>query len=282
MDDVMIYRLSRDNYMMVVNALNREKIKAWLRAVNSRQFIIDKDNPEKEVEGRVKIEISQKVDLALQGPNSLTILQKLTKGEKLEKDIRDLGKNEFLETRLRGIKVLISRSGYTGEEIGYELYFSSQDALRAWNLVLEKGRELGIKPAGLGARDSARIEAGLPLYGQELAGGNNISPLEAGYPAFLKFHKPFFIGREVLLKKRVKKEIIRFKMKAKGVRKINPRDKVLNEKGQYIGEVTSATLVKGIQMGMAYIDKNYTKEGTTIRINEKAVVLSRFSGENKR
>jgi len=318
LDDVMIYRRRYDRYMMVVNAVNEKKIWAWLHAVNSRKFLIDRDYPHKEVEGKAILsnlkssssEKDQKVDLALQGPTSLVILQKLAKDKELERKLVRMAKNEFMEVKLAGIEMLISRSGYTGEDIGYELYLHPENTTLIWDLLLKEGKEFGIKPSGLGARDSTRIEAGLPLYGHELAGKYGITPTEAGYGAFVKLHKPYFIGKKRLGERQAhrKMEIIRFKMKFKGIRMVKAEDPVVNEKGRYIGRVTSCALVEGIQLGLACVDKDSAEEGRKIGIfilprggkfspeapkakltrgdkvllHEEAIVLSRFPEENSK
>lgn len=276
LDDVFIYRLERDRYMMVVNAVNNDKIKAWLDAVNSKRYLIDTDNPEMEIEGSVTIRDlkdessgkDMKIDLSLQGPNSLKILHACT-DKATGSELARLRRFEFINIRLEGIDVMVSRTGYTGEDIGYELYLNPNDAPKLWNLLMEKGKEFGIKPCGLGARDSTRAEAGFPLYGQELAGGLDINPIEAGYGAFVKFHKPFFIGRQELFKKHLERNraVVRFKMLAKGIRAIRPGYKVFNTKGRSIGSVTSCVLVEGLQHGMAVIDKNYAIEGERIEIS---------------
>jgi len=276
LDDVMIYRRSRDKYMMVLNAVNERKIWAWLNAVNSKKFLIDQDYPNKEVEGKALLKNlkssssgkDQKVDLALQGPNSPAILQKLAKEPELKRKLARIAKNEFIETQLTGIEVIISRSGYTGETIGYELYLHPENTAFIWDLLLKEGQEFGIKPAGLGARDSTRLEAGLPLYGHELTGKHGITPTEAGYGAFVKLHKPYFIGKKRLMERQAhrKMEIIRFKMKSKGIKMAKSEDPIVDERGQYIGRVTSCALVEGIQLGMAYVDKNFTQEGRKISI----------------
>lgn len=276
LDDAMIYCRDLNKYMIVCNAANEEKIWMWLNAVNSKKFLIDKDYPEKEIEGKVIIrnlkDVSsgkeQKVGIALQGPKSLSILQKIAKNEELREKIAKIKKGEFIEDELGGVKMLISRTGYTGENIGYELYLHPENAPFIWGLLLEKGKEFKIKPAGLGARDSTRIEAGLPLYGHELAGKYCINPIEEGHGAFIKFHKPYFIGRGSLLGRTAqrKREIVRFKMISKGIRMVRSEDPVVNEKGHYIGRVTSCALVGGTQLGLAFVDKNFTKEGTKIGI----------------
>ncbi len=274
-DDIMIYRQTNEKYMIVCNAANQEKALSWLRAVVSRQYVIDKSYPAREVKGLVDIknlkDVSttkeQKIDIALQGPASCAILQKLAENKNLKKNIQRLEKNEFIEKEVAGVKMIISRTGYTGEDIGYELYLHPEDAPSIWNLILEKGREFGVKPCGLGARDSTRVEAGLPLHGHELAGRYEIGPIEAGYAPFVKFHKPFFIGRQTLLEKeeRRKKVIVRFELKTSHGRMVRPEDPVVDKGGRHIGKVTSSAVVEDFQIGLAFVDKR-TREGDEIAI----------------
>jgi len=314
-DDLFIYRRAPDRYMLVVNAANAEKDLAWLQAVNSGEVLIDREHPDLEIEGPVTIRDlkdpsardDRRVDIALQGPASLAILQSLTDDPRLRERLARLQRTEFIETELAGIEMLLARTGYTGEEIGYELYVHPDDAPRLWNLLLEKGESFGIKPAGLGARDSTRTEAGLPLHGHDLAGPYNISPIEAGFGSYVKFHKPYFIGRRALLEKEATRrmELLRFRMNEKGVRMAKLGDLVVDRRGKYIGRVTSCALgTEGFQIGLAYVDKKYNREGTQIGIiplphdkvpptkpveelalgdkmllHEKATVLTRFPVE---
>jgi len=122
--------------------------------------------------------------------------------------------------------------------------------------------------AGLAARDSTRIEAGLPLYGHELAGPYDINPLEAGFPGYVKFHKPFFIGRRAMIEAaaRRSREVIRFRLNEGGARALRGGETVVNRRGQYIGRVTSCTLVGATQMGLAIVDRRYTEPGSAIAI----------------
>jgi len=276
-DDIMVYRRAADRYMLVVNAVNAEKDLAWLQAVNSRRYLIDYEYPDKEIEGQVTIRDlkdasaarDQRVDMALQGPNSLAMLQRLTDDSRLKDRLASIKRTEFIETQLAGIEVIVSRTGYTGEDIAYELYLHPDDAPRMWNLLLEKGEDLGIKPAGLGARDSTRTEAGLPLYGHELAGDHDISPTGAGFAPYVKLHKPCFIGRQAHLEREARRtmEIIRFRMRAKGIRAVRLGDAAVTRRGEYIGAVTSCALdVEGYQLGMAYVNRRYNQEGTELRI----------------
>ena len=276
-DDVFIYRRAADRYMLVINASNAEKDLAWLNAVNSGKCLIDREHPDIEIEGPAIIRDlkdpasgdDQRVDLAIQGPNSLAILQSLTEDEKLREKLARISRTEFIETELAGMELIVSRTGYTGEDIAYELYLHPDNAPRMWNLLLEKGRDYSLKPAGLAARDSTRTEAGLPLHGHDLAGPYNISPIEAGFGSYVKFHKPYFIGRKTLLEKEATRnmELLRFRMDEKGVRMAKLGDPVVDKRGKYIGRVTSCALdTEGFQVGLAYVDQKYNREGVQIGI----------------
>ena len=273
-DDIFVYCRGLDRYMVVVNAANAERVEAWLRAVSSRQCLIDRDHPGATVDATAAIRNlkdpacgpDQRVDLALQGPASLAILQSLSPDRALQRRLGVLPKSSFLEGQLAGIDVIIARTGYTGEEIGFEIYVHPEHAPALWQLLLERGAQYGIKPAGLGARDSTRIEAGFPLYGHELAGEYNISPAGAGYGAFVKLHKPFFIGRKAFIEQDATrtKEIIRFRMRDKGIRMLRSGDPIATRRGRCIGHVTSCTAVEGVQIGLAYVERGAVSEGSPI------------------
>ena len=275
-DDFIMYRLAWDHYLLVMNAVNAEKDLAWLRAVNSRQYIIDRRNPAMEIEGEVIIRdlkdpssgIDRRVDVALQGPNSLAILQSLTSDPGIKRRLARIRRTDHTRVELAGIDLIIARTGYTGEEWGYELLVHPDRAVRLWYLLLQRGEPFGIKPCGLGARDSTRIEAGLPLYGHELAGDYGISPSEAGFAPFVKLHKPFFIGRKACLDNELNKtmEVVRFRVNEAGVRALRTGDPVVNKRGQYIGRVTSCTLVGDRQIGMAHVEERYNEPGAEIGI----------------
>ncbi|MBE0478545.1 glycine cleavage system aminomethyltransferase GcvT [Candidatus Aerophobetes bacterium] len=274
-DDIMVYCQEKDRYLIVCNAANQGKVFAWFEAVNSKGYLIDKDYPVREVKDGVEIKSlkdtsagkMQKIDIAFQGPLSILILRKFVDDEKIKDKIQRLQKNEFIEGKIAGKDMIISRTGYTGEDTGYELYLHPEDAPFIWDLILKKGKEFKVKPCGLGARDSTRIEAGLPLYGHELAGKYKINPIEAGYGAFVKFHKAFFVGREALLKKEKKREkkIIRFKLKSSYGRMVREDDVVVDKRGRYVGKVTSCALTGDSQVGLAYVDEKI-QEGEEIAI----------------
>jgi len=276
MDDVLVYRRGPQRFMMVVNAANADKIWAWLNAVNSGEYVLDRQFPHRDIGGSVTIRDlkdpsaggEQLTDIALQGPASADVLRRLRGEQRVGGPLAALVRFEFIEDEVAGIPAIISRTGYTGEDVGFELYVHPDNAVRLWNLILEAGEEFGVKPAGLGARDSTRIEAGLPLYGHELAGPDEITPAAAGYGAFVKLHKPFFVGREAAMarERNRKMEIIRFQLNGKDGRAVRPGDPVVSRHGEYIGIVTSCALVEGVQLGMAYVDRRVTRPGTAIAI----------------
>jgi glycine cleavage system T protein len=275
-DDIIMYRRAWDRYLLVVNASNAEKDLAWLRAVNSRRYVIDRENPAMEIEGQATIRdlkdpssgTDRRVDLALQGPKSLAILQSLTQDERIQRQLARIRRTEHTQVELAGIDLIAARTGYTGEEWGFELLVHPDRAVGLWNLLLERGAPFGLKPCALGARDSTRIEAGLPLYGHELAGDYGIAPAEAGFPLYVKFHKPFFVGRKHCLEveANLKMAVVRFRVNETGVRALRGGDPVVNKRGQYIGRITSCTLVGNRQVGLAFVERRYNEPGTEIGV----------------
>ena len=276
-DDIWVYCRDRDRFLVVVNAVNAEKDWAWLTAVNEGLAIIDRDNPAMSVEGKAILRDlkdpacgpDQRVDLALQGPASLPTLQAMTDDPKVKDALARVRRTDLIEVTLSGIPLVIARTGYTGEEIGYEIFVHPDQAVELSNLLLDKGAEYGVKPCGLAARDSTRIEAGLPLYGHELAGPLEIIPHEAGFPAYVKFHKPFFVGRKAVMARaaRSRRELVRFQVNETGVKALRGGDHgetVVNKRGKYVGRVTSCTLAGGIQVGLALVDRRYAEPGTQL------------------
>lgn len=276
-DDLLVYRRARDRYMLVVNAVNKEHVEAWLHAVNSGNVVIDRTAPYKTRPAEVEIRDMKwpgegeegRMDLALQGPASLAVLQDLIGDRRLYRRVRNLQRFEFAEGRARDMHLIISRTGYTGEALGYEIYVDPREAVKLWRLLLEAGAPYGLKPAGLGARDSTRTEAGLPLYGHELGGEHDISPIGAGYGAFVKWHKPYFIGREALRAREAERdmEVIRFQVldeKGRPIREGNPV--TLARSGRCIGYVTSAAALEGREVGLAYVERRYTDVGTELAV----------------
>ncbi len=276
-DDVMIYRRRAGLYLMVVNASNEDKDWDWLNAVNERRVVIDRDRPWVQVEAQATLRNlkdpasgeRQKRDIALQGPASLPTLQALTGDPELQAALARVRRTDLIECQLAGLPLIIARTGYCGEEWGYEIMVHPNDAIRLWEAILEAGEPLGVRPVGLAARDSTRTEAGLPLYGHELAGPLGISPIEAGFPGYVKYHKPFFVGRDALLagEEGRTREVIRFRVNQKGVRRPHTGDPVVNKKGQHIGQVTSCSIdTAGYLLGLAIVEKRYNVPETPIAI----------------
>ncbi|WP_455392955.1 glycine cleavage system aminomethyltransferase GcvT [[Eubacterium] cellulosolvens] len=275
-DDIFLYKIKRDHFMMIVNAANAEKDWAWINAVHSKKYLIDRDHPLMEVEGEIQIRnlkdpssgADQLVDLALQGPFALKTLQDMTEDKNVKNQLARLQRGEFIDIELKDIPLRVARTGYTGAKVGFEMYLHPEAAPKFWDEVIAAGEQFGIKPTGLGARDSTRTEAGFPLHGDELAGAYNVTPIDAGYGAFVKFHKPFFIGRAAMLEKAQKREmdIVRFRMDEKGVKVVKTHDPVVNDRGEFIGNVTSSVSIEGYQWGLAYIKRKFHRIGGKLHI----------------
>jgi glycine hydroxymethyltransferase len=276
-DDGIIYRVSADYYYLVINASNEEKDWDWLNAVNDGKVVIDLDRPGIKVEAPAVIRNlkdpasgkAQKRDLALQGPRSLDILQDLTADPAVKRALSRLRRTELMSCELSGIPLVVARTGYTGENWGFEILVHPEQMGKLWNLILEAGDPFGVKPAGLACRDSTRIEAGLPLYGHELAGSLGISPVEAGFPGYVKYHKPFFIGRSALLacEANRQREIVRFRCDEKRTRRPKELDLLINEDKKQVGQVTSCSMdVEGNLVGLALVDRQLTSPGTGLTV----------------
>jgi len=206
LDDIIIYRRKEDNFMVVVNAGNEKKIRAYLKALLNDEIIIDIKQPEKRLGCKPIIRDMKdcslggdcRVDIAVQGPASLDIVLNLLQTGVGQDDITSLKPFHFIEAELAGINCIVARTGYTGAKICFELFVSPENAGQLWDILIETAGQIGGLPCGLGSRDSLRIEAGLPLYGHELAGKFNISPFEAGYGWAIKLDKDFFIGKAAM------------------------------------------------------------------------------------
>jgi glycine hydroxymethyltransferase len=276
-DDIMVYCRARDLYLLVVNAANADKDWSWLNAVNEQRVIIDNNHPWIQVDAPTAIRdlkdpecgADRKIDIAFQGPAALPTLQDMTDDPVVRRRLKQLRRTDLIEVELSGIPLVIARTGYTGEEIGYEIFVHPERAVELWNLILEKGQPYKVGPTGLAARDSTRTEFGLPLYGHELAGPYHIDPIEAGFAGYIKFHKPFFIGRDAMLAKEGQRsmEILRFRMNDKGVRVPKMGDPIANKRGQIVGNVTSSSFDReGFLTGLAYCSANMNVPGTSLEI----------------
>jgi len=269
LDDLMVYRLARDRFILIVNAANELKDWDWLCAVNEGQILLDPERPWVEPDGPVTLRNLKEgengvVDLALQGPASRSILLKLLSSRDKHR-LLALRRTEFLELSILGIPIICARTGYTGETMGYELFVPKSAAEKIWEALLEAGREKGLMPCGLAARDSLRTEAGLPLYGHELAGPQNILPHEAGFAPYVKLHKPFFIGRTAYLKalNNWKREVVRFFVEP-GRRPIRAGAAVVDQSGTVVGVVTSCVVLEEGQVGMALVPRELAKVDTPL------------------
>jgi aminomethyltransferase len=251
-DDVIVHRLGEDEYLLVINAGTREKDFNWVRD-NSRQFDCAVEN--------LSDDFTQ---IAIQGPKGVDVLQKLT-------DANLSAVKFYWVTRgsVCGLKnILIARTGYTAED-GFEIYIPSDETTgaRVWNEILGAGREFGIVPCGLGARNTLRLEGKLPLYGHEIS--DTINVWEAGLDRFCKMEKAEFIGRATLEKGKaegVKRTLVGLEMTERGI----ARDsyKVLDVAGREIGYVTSGSpspfLKKNI--ALAYVPPEFAPVGTAVKV----------------
>lgn len=249
-DDLLVYKIADDKFMLVINASNIQKDFDWMNKQN--KFGVELKN------------LSDEYSLlAVQGPNSKKIVQKA-----LNLNLEDLEYYHFKEIEFEGLDLLVSRTGYTGE-LGYELYFigDEKQAEKIWNLLFEAGEEFGINPVGLGARDSLRLEMGYCLYGNDI--DQNTNPLEAGLGWITKLKKNEFIGKDELVK-----------VKEVGVsRKLTPivsDQKAFPRKGyditisgKKVGEITSGTVSPIMEkpIALAYVQTEYSSEGTELNFS---------------
>jgi aminomethyltransferase len=256
-DDLLVYRFDELTYLLVVNAANIAKDWAWVEKnnINGAEIYNASD------------EISQ---LAVQGPKALGILQKLTRT-----DLSEIPYYTFKKVDLAGIKqVILSNTGYTGAG-GFEIYMANADGAAIWKAVMEAGAEAGIKPIGLAARDTLRLEMGFCLYGNDI--NDTTSPIEAGLGWITKFTDGNdFINRPALEKQKVtgvKKMLRGFQMIDKGI----PRQhyEICDDKGNVIGEVTSGTMSPSLKIpiGMGYIQTAQAGIGNHIYIKIRDKLL---------
>ena len=241
-DDIFVYRLS-DHYMLILNASNTDKDIEWLKK-NMSDVVDIKD---------LKRDMTL---LALQGPKSQEILQKIC-----DVDLNKLGHHKIVSARISHLPSLISRTGYTGED-GFELFIDHSKAENIWNKLIE----LGAVPCGLGARDTLRLEAGMPLYGHEYNEG--ITPLETGFSFAVKLDKGDFIGRnslEVHKKEGFSKRLVGIKLKEIGIPRQGHK---IFKSGKIVGYVTSGTMspTLKIPIGMGYVRTEFSGIGSALDV----------------
>jgi aminomethyltransferase len=251
-DDVIVHRLSEDEYLLVINAGTREKDFNWVRD-NTREF-----------DCKIEHLSDEFTQIAIQGPRAVDLLQKLT-------DANLAAVKFYWVTRgtVCGLKnILIARTGYTAED-GFEIYVPSDEATssRVWKEVLEAGKEFAAVACGLGARNTLRLEGKLPLYGHEIS--DTINVWEAGLDRFIKMEKPEFIGKATLEKAKtdgLKRTLVGLEMVERGI----ARDgyKVLDEAGTEIGYVTSGSPAPFLKKNIAltYVPPQHAEIGSTVKV----------------
>jgi aminomethyltransferase len=247
-DDLLVYCIDEKSYMLVVNASNIEKDWNWISKFNSKN--VEMHN------------ISDKTSLlAVQGPKAADALQKLT-----QINLKDMVYYTFAKGNFAGVdNVLISATGYTGAG-GFEIYFENQHADKIWNAIFEAGKEYGIQPVGLGARDTLRLEMGFCLYGNDI--DDTTSPIEAGLGWITKFSKEFTNSKAFAAQKEkgVAKKLIGFEMLERGI----PRHdyQIKDAAGNTIGKVSSGTQSPSLSkaIGMGYVATEFAKTGSEIYI----------------
>jgi len=307
-DDVYLYRLEPQRYLVVVNAANAERDWDWLSAVNSRQVVIEErlpGGPLKQVDGPVDLRNLRHagpdslIDLAFQGPRSFEILSRLMSGADAAQ-VGWLEMNRFARVRLAGIQTLVARTGYTGERVGFELFVHPDQAVDLFSRILEAGRPLGALPCGLGARDSTRTQAGLPLFGHELEGPHGGTLTECDYGFIPRFHVPFFIGRSAYRDRVAPRRRKMARLAGSGRKSLRPGHIILDDAHRPAGVVTSfAYLNEAFDfVVLAYVDVGLDitpgRRIQGIRVNELTngtfddsrvvtlTALTRFPGEQER
>jgi len=277
LDDIIIYRRGENKFMVIVNAANEPKIKAYFNALLNDQVIIDLEDPTKKLAFKPHIRDMRnpqtgsdcRVDIALQGPASKNVLLSLIKEDNTFRQIETLKPFKFVEAKIENIKCIVSATGYTGAKISFELFLHPEKAPQLWKMLLQKGDKSGLKPCGLGSRDSLRIQAGLPLYGHELAGEFGISPFQAGYGWAVKLEKEFFIGKTPMriAEKSYTTTVARLKLPgAKGIRPVRQHDAVLSKNGCCIGYILSCAKAGDEQFALALIDNQSNQLGNALGI----------------
>jgi aminomethyltransferase len=247
-DDLLVYRMDEKTYMLVVNASNIEKDWNWISQFNTYGVEM------KDISDRTSL-------LAIQGPKATEALQSLT-----EIDLGSMEYYTFVKGKFAGVdNVVVSATGYTGAG-GFEIYFDNEHAEEIWTAVFKAGEPFGIKPIGLGARDTLRLEMGFCLYGNDI--DDTTSPLEAGLGWITKFTKPFTNSETLQEQKQqgIAKKLVGFTMIDRGIARHDYE--IVDAEGNNIGRVTSGTQSPSLQkaIGMGYVNKEFAKEGSEIYI----------------
>lgn len=254
-DDLLVYRLSEEEYMLVVNASNMEKDWNWIQQFNTEGVTLENK--------------SESITLlAVQGPKAAEALQSLT-----EINLGEMTYYTFEKGTFAGVDdVIVSATGYTGAG-GFEIYFPNDAAETIWKAVFEAGKEQNIQPIGLAARDTLRLEMGFCLYGNDI--NDTTSPLEAGLGWITKFTNDFNNSESLKKQKKegITKKLVGFELVDRGI----PRKdyEIVNGKGENIGQVTSGTMAPSLQkaIGMGYVAKEYAKPDTEIYVQVRKKTL---------
>jgi aminomethyltransferase len=262
-DDLIVYRIGEQTFLLIVNAARAKEDFAWLQKHLKEWRSQDGAGGELETAPPCKLtnRSAEFGAVAIQGPRVVELFRAVF-GENAYPPSR----NAIVDVPFNATTVSVARTGYTGED-GIEVFFRATDAVKFWNAALEKGKPFGIKPCGLGARDTLRLEMCYPLNGSDLSPDRN--PIEAGLGFFVDLAKPNFIGRDVLLKTKEigpREKLVPFRMKDKGP---PPRPHyAIFQNGERIGEVTSGTLSPSLNwgVGMAYVSTAHAKVGAEIAI----------------
>lgn len=255
-DDLLVYKLSEEKYMLVVNAANIEKDKAWILQHNNFEALQFTDIS------------NETILLAVQGPKAISALQKLT-----DEDLSEIPFYRFKEMEFAGIpNVIVSGTGYTGAG-GFEIYADKVHAEILWDKIFEAGESEGIKPIGLGARDTLRLEKGYCLYGNDI--NDETTPLEAGLGWIVKLKKGEFLGSDILVQQKeegISKKLVGVKVTGRGIPR---KDYEVHVQGNQIGQVTSGSFSPSLKEGiaLAYVNKEFAEVGTQVDVvNKKRVI----------
>lgn len=265
-DDLLVYKRGENNFFLVINAANIDKDVAWIEK-NAEGFDVKIDH-----------QSDSYGELAIQGPKAEAIITEL-----LNIKCEQIPFYCFEEQTWNGEPIIISRTGYTGED-GFEIYGSHEVTRKIWDILIESGK---VEPCGLGCRDTLRFEVGLPLYGDELT--DEITPIEAGLGIFVKLDKPEFIGKEAIAAQKaegVKRKLVGLELADRAI----PRHgyEVLNEEGETVGEVTTGYHAISVDksIAMALVDARFAALGTPLQVKIRrktfpaTVVKKKFYNKN--
>ena len=248
-DDLLVYCLDEEKYLLFVNAANTDKDYDWVKE-HQKGFDVNVEN-----------QSDLYTQLALQGPEAENILKSIT-----DIPLSEIASFDFKYGKAAGEEVLVSRTGYTGED-GFEIYTLSEDPGKIWDAILEAGRSRGVKPIGLGARDTLRLEAALMLYGNDI--DETTTVLEAGLRWLVKFKKGDFLGRDVLLKQKeegITRQLVGFELKERGIARPHFPVYLSGEEVSYVRSGTYSPFLKK-NIGLVYLPIQAAEPGAEFEID---------------